>query len=403
MAEIIPFRGIRYNIEKIGNYNKVIAPPYDVISEKMQEDLYRESEFNIVRLINNKSTGEDRYLEAARNFKKWQAAGILSRDKEPAIYVYEQDFEYHSQILRRKGFIAALKLKPMGEGLIYPHERTMSKPREDRLKLLKATDANLSPIFALYIDGSEIRPVFDELTKSEPQIKAKDPTNVVQKLWSLTDKEKIETIQKAMKGKELFIADGHHRYETSLLYKQEQNKSKNGFSSSDYTMVMFIDMDDEGVVIKPAHRVVDLKNTSFNDLIEKLKLNFDVNKSASVDELLSNLKQKREQIVFGLSDGENSKFLTYKGKHEFDLIILHRELERVLGISAKKVQDFVEFVADPNKAFKKAQSGNKAVFFVNPTNIETVKNMARAHKIMPQKSTYFYPKLTDGLVIRKLD
>ncbi len=403
MADIIPFRGIRYNIEKIGNYDKVIAPPYDVISEKMQEDLYRESEFNIVRLINNKSTGEDRYLEAARNFKEWQAADILTRDKEPAIYVYEQDFEYHSQILRRKGFIAALKLKPMGEGLIYPHERTMSKPREDRLKLLKATDANLSPIFALYINGSEIRLVLDELTKSEPQIKVNDPTNVVQKLWSLTDKEKIETIQKAMKGKELFIADGHHRYETSLLYKQEQNKSKNGFSSSDYTMVMFIDMDDEGVVIKPAHRVVDLKNSSFNNLVKKLMLNFNVDEAASVNELLSNLKQKREQIVFGLSDGENSKFLTYKGKHEFDLIILHRELERVLGISAKKVQDFVEFVDDPNKAFKKAQSGNKAVFFVNPTNIETVKNMARAHKIMPQKSTYFYPKLTDGLVIRKLD
>lgn len=403
MAEIIPFKGLRYNLQKIGSYDRVIAPPYDVISKKMQDNLYLSSEHNVVRLIHNRVPGEARYTEAADSLNKWQEQGVLVQDNEPAIYVYEQDFEFHGQRLQRKGFIAALKLKPLGEGLIYPHERTMSRHREDRLQLIRATRANLSPIFALYIDGNEIKQLLDEASVSKPAIKANDLAGVTQKLWLLKDKGKITLIQKAMKGKELFIADGHHRYETSLMYQQEANgRGTVHRASTDYTMMMFIDMDDEGVVIKPAHRIVKTDSMPFQKLLETLKLNFIVRDCSTLDEILQMLKENRDKVVFGLSDGLRFMFITYKGKPEFDLVILHRELERVFGINNEKVQDYISFSDNPRQALNQAGDG-KVVFFVNPTPIETVKKMARAHKIMPQKSTYFYPKLTDGLVIRKLN
>lgn len=401
MAEIIPFKGLRYNPQKIGDYSKVIAPPYDVITQKMQDSLYESSDYNIIRLIDSRSDGEERYSDAAYLYRQWQEDGVLLEDKQPAIYVYEQDFEYHGEILKRKGFMAALKLKPLGEGLIYPHEKTMSRPKEDRLKLLKATEANLSPIFALYIDGNEIKRVLDEASQQEPYIKATDAVGVVQKLWLLTDEEKIKTIQQAMKGKELFIADGHHRYETSLMHQNEFGASPNGSRASDYTMMMFVDMNNRGVVIKPTHRIVTISSVSFEQLKNNLKEDFELHRAQSLEDILQLLKANRDKIVFGLSDGRQFWFLKYKLEPEFDLKILHRELKRYLGIASESVQDYVEFSADAHKALKHAGDG-KVVFFVNPTPIETVKNMARAHQIMPQKSTYFYPKLTDGLVIRKL-
>ncbi len=403
MAEIIPFKGLLYNLKKIGDYSKVISPPYDVISGKMQDELYERNNHNIIRLIDNRSEGERRYTEAATEFDQWQKEGVLAQDEQPAIYVYEQDFEFHGEKMRRKGFISGLGLKPLGEGLIYPHERTMSKPKEDRLRLLKATNANLSPIFALYIDGKKIRPILDEASQKEPDIRAEDSTGVVQKLWRLTDPEKIAVIQKAMKGKELFIADGHHRYETSLMYQQDEGSgSDTERKSADYTMVTFIDMEDEGVVIKPTHRIVNIGSMTFDQLVENLKNDFDITKYQTLDEILSKIKANKDKVVFGLSDGKKFYFLDYKGEPEFDLIILHRELKNWLNISSSMVQDFVEFRAEADQALKMAGNG-KIVFFVNPTPIETVKTMARAHQIMPQKSTYFYPKLTDGLVIRKLD
>jgi len=400
MAEIIPFKGLRYNLEKIGDLRKVIAPPYDVISKAMQDELYQSSEYNIIRLIHNRAAGEARYHEAADYLGKWQQEGVLTQDDQPAIYVYEQDFEYHGELLTRRGFIAALRLKPLGAGLIYPHERTLSKPREDRLQLIKATDANLSPIFALYIDGANIKRVLDEVSRTEPEIKAVDSAGVAQKLWLLTDESKIAVIQKAMKGQELFIADGHHRYETSLLYKEEM--TKNGSAPTDYTMMMFVDMNDRGVVIKPSHRIVKLKSLSFGQFIEKLKPDFSFEFCSSFEELKHKLKQNRGKVVFGLSDGKSFHLLSYLGEPEFDLIILQREIKRILGLDNLGMEECLSFADDAQKALARA-GDERAVFFVNSTPIETVKKMARAHQIMPQKSTYFYPKLTDGLVIRLLN
>ena len=399
MAEIIPFKGLRYNSEKVGDYSKVIAPPYDVISKEMQDDLYNSSEYNIIRLIDNRSEGQGRYTDAAQNFEDWQAKNVLVQDEESAIYVYEQDFEYQGKIMRRKGFLAALKVQPLGEGLIYPHERTMSKPKEDRLKLLKETKANLSPIFSLYVNDGGIKSILDEVTANKPDVEAVDSAGVMQKIWRLIDPEKIKKIQQSMKGKELFIADGHHRYETSLMYKEEQASGEG--KSSDYTMMMFVDMDDPGLVIKPTHRIVTLDKVSFDQLKENLRADFDLEKADTLEEILRLLEENKDKVVFGLSNGREFWFLKYKFNTEFDLEILHRELKKYLGIISSTVQDYIKFSADPHQALSKA-SENKAVFFVNPTPIETVKNMARAHQIMPQKSTYFYPKLTDGLVIRKL-
>jgi len=402
MAEIIPFKGLRYNLEKIEDLSKVIAPPYDVISKAMQEELYQSSEYNIIRLIHNRAPGEARYREAADFLGQWQQQNVLAQDEQPAIYVYEQDFEYHGQLLTRRGFIAALRLKPLGAGLIYPHERTLSKPREDRLQLIKATNANLSPIFALYIDGSEIKQVLDEVSAAEPEVTATDSAGVAQKLWLLTNEMKIAVIQKAMKGQELFIADGHHRYETSLLYKEEVNSTSTARRApTDYTMMMFVDMNDEGVVIKPSHRIVKLKSLSFDQFVEKLKPDFSFESCSSFDELHNRLKQNAGKVVFGLSDGQSFHLITYLGEPEFDLIILQREIKRILGFDNLGMEEALSFADNAQKALERA-SDESAVFFVNPTPIETVKEMARAHQIMPQKSTYFYPKLTDGLVIRLL-
>ncbi len=402
MAKVIPFKGLLYNPDKVGDYGKVIAPPYDVISKEMQDDLYNASDYNIIRLIDNRSEGEGRYSEAAQNFDQWQNEQVLVEDEKEAIYVYEQDFEYHGQIMHRKGFLAALKIEPLGQGLIYPHERTMSKPKEDRLKLLKATNANLSPIFALYIDSGQIKAVLDKVSQKEPDIETSDSAGVVQKLWRLTDAQDIAKISQAMKGKELFIADGHHRYETSLMYKQEQTLPDVD-KPSDYTMMMFVDMDSDGVVIKPTHRIVSLDSVTFDQLKDNLRDDFELEQVASLDEVTDLLKASRDKVVFGLSDGKEFWFLRYKlDEKEFDLLILHRELKRYLGIESSTVQDFIKFSADARQALSMAGK-DKAVFFVNPTPINTVKDMARSHQIMPQKSTYFYPKLTDGLVIRKLN
>ena len=403
MAEIIPFKGLLYNRQKVGDFSKVISPPYDVISKNMQDELYESNDYNVIRLIDNRAEGQERYAQAAKELKKWQEDGVLVQDEQPAIYIYEQDFQFHGELMKRKGFIGALGLKPLGEGLIYPHERTMSKPKEDRLRLLEATNANLSPIFALYINGEQIRPVLDEESQNEPDIVAEDSAGVVQKLWRLTDPEKIEVIQKAMKGKELFIADGHHRYETSLMHQQDVGPGSNGEARpTDYTMMTFIDMEDEGVVIKPTHRIVKIGSMTFEQLVENLKNDFVMREFDSLDPLLAEVKTNRDNVVFGLSNGKKFYFLDYKGEPEFDLIILHRELKNWLNISSSMVQDYVKFSADADQALKMA-GDDKVVFFVNATPIDTIKTMARAHQIMPQKSTYFYPKLTDGLVIRKLD
>jgi len=228
MAVIRPFRGVRYNPDKIDSYDSVLAPPYDVIKPDAQKDLYEKSPYNVIRLILNKETGEERYKNAADKLASWMKEGILMNEDEPAIYPYYQSFTYDGKSYLRKGFLAAIKLEDYSAKQILPHEHTFAEPKADRLKLTTATQANLSSIFAIYSDTlGEVEKEIDRTTSSsDPILRSQDGDGVDNRMWKITDKGLIDKVTQSMSEKTLLIADGHHRYETALNYRDLVNQKK---------------------------------------------------------------------------------------------------------------------------------------------------------------------------------
>ncbi|MBI3755694.1 MAG: DUF1015 domain-containing protein, partial [Deltaproteobacteria bacterium] len=277
MAKIAPFRGILYNSEKVGDFNKVMAPPYDVISPAYQDELYKRHPHNIIRLILGKTSsgdaaGNDRYSHAAADFKKWQEQGILARDEKPAIYYYVQVYKLKDgQRKTRKGFIALAKLEEFGKGGIHPHEKTLAGPKADRLKLMQACHANFSCIFSLYSEPQKTtnKLLEDCCLTGSPIIDVADDDGVESKVWRVSDQNIIKKVVEMMSDKPLFIADGHHRYETALNYRNMMKErttppfskggERGGYTGKEafnYVMMYFSNMDDEGMTIMPTHRVI---------------------------------------------------------------------------------------------------------------------------------------------------
>ncbi|HLF19197.1 MAG TPA: DUF1015 domain-containing protein, partial [Bacteroidota bacterium] len=257
MPEIQPFRGYRYNLTRVSIVD-VVAPPYDVISQTQQSQLYSRSPFNVVRLILGRE--EDRYSSAAKHFLEWQDKAILVRDQQSSIYVLHQTFENKdgSQVTR-KGFIALCKLEEFDKRVVLPHEKTLAKPREDRFQLLKATNTNFSQVFSLYSDPDKrMDSLLAEITKTIPEMEVLFE-DVQNKLWKCSDKQAIEGISEFLLDKQVLIADGHHRYETALVYREfmrSRNQKHSGKEPYNYTMMFFTNLDDEGLVIFPTHRIV---------------------------------------------------------------------------------------------------------------------------------------------------
>src|SRR3954452_5141638 len=265
MPDIRPFRGVRYDMTRVGALADVIAPPYDVIDASLQDRLYDASPYNIIRLELNREEAADspesnRYTRAARFLKDWLRSGVLREDPHPAYYVYEQTFEVEGRTYTRKGFLARVRLEPFGQGRIFPHEQTLSGPKADRLALYTATGLNLSPVFGLYPDPeAEVLRAVEEGLKDRTPLEATDHLGVINRLWPVLDQEAHTAAQGRMASRAIFIADGHHRYETGLRYRDDRAAAGELSGPDDpahFCLMMLVVMSDPGLLILPTHRLV---------------------------------------------------------------------------------------------------------------------------------------------------
>lgn len=414
MVCVKPFRGVRYNLEK-SLLKNVIAPPYDVISEEMRENLLSKSSFNVVKLI--LPTGENRYEQAAKDYKKWKDDNILQRDPEPSFYIYEQEYEYGGKTYVRTGFVGLLKLEELGKGKVFPHEKTLSGPKEDRLNLMKACKTNFSQVFGLYMDKeNKLERIFSTIKKDMAASSAVDVYGVKNTLWVVKDNELIEKIKEFMKEKSVYIADGHHRYETALAYRNymrsEDKDSENKEKPYDYIMMMFVNFYDEGLKIFPTHRAVEL-DENFNELefLNELKKYF------VVTNLLKEEKDKYFQedgdkkIIFKFQNnyyGLVVKDDVYESLHpvyrKVNTYILQEViLKNILHFSEERIlsKKGIYFVQSEDEIEKIAKDKKIAAFILKGIDIEVIRDISENGLVMPQKSTYFYPKLQTGLVINE--
>ncbi len=443
MAAIIPIKGIRYNLDKIPGMNYVVTPPYDVIDQEAQENYYQKNPYNIIRLEYGKtfpSDGPDnnRYTRAAALFKQWVYNDILKRDNEPALYLYEQEFVIDGQKNVRTGFICAVKIEPYDKGVILPHEETLPKHKKDRLELMNACKCNFSPVFSLYTDKNlHINKALKDATASrEPDTAFADENNEIHRLWVITDQEKITLIQKIMAGKRIFIADGHHRYETALVYKNQQNIGDQEEHPANYIMMMLVNLYDPGLVVLPTHRLVKninpgyisslLKNLEQDFILEEHEITPQYNLKAFLNRLSSLGSEpagtSSHRHVFGiylgggklymaaLKDEQNLPKLMPKEKsiawQNLDVSVLHKlVLEKHLGIGPELLAkgDNITYTREEEKALEEVDQGKyQLALFLNPTKVEEVTEVAANSEKMPQKSTYFYPKVISGMVINPL-
>lgn len=446
MAKVFPFRGFRYNLEKIEDLSKVVAPPYDVISPEAQERYYQRHPYNVIRLILGKehpgdNPSDNRYTRAARDFKRWQEEGVLVRDERPTLYIYEQAFTLkRGEKRRRKGLIALVRLEGFARGVVLPHEWTHAKPKWDRLELMRACYANPCPIFSFYSEGCEVIPgILDSTMSYGPAVEIRDEDGVEHRLWLLQDPEKISLVSQDMVNKQVFIADGHHRYETALAFRHElwlkdpDSPDKKGQKAYNFIMMMLVDIADEGLAILPTHRLVrGLEPLEMESLLSRFGLHFQVEprqlpRGREVEELGIIMEEMQARgnkgHVFGMyGGGQDFYFLTLKDERvleklidvprsftnkRLDVTILHSLIiDGLLGISAEEAEreEKLAYTRDEGEAFQRVQEGKyQLALFLNPTKLEEVRQVASAMERMPQKSTFFYPKLITGLVINPID
>lgn len=429
MAKVIPFRGVRYNPEKVKALEAVVTPPYDVIDPQAQKKYYEKHPYNIIRLelgyqYPTDNENDNRYVRAAQHYQNWLNNEILIHEKSEAIYLYEQEFSVAGSTYHRTGFFARVQLEDYAKGKILPHEETLARPKADRLALMAACQANFSPVFALYNDPGRIfESDFEKIKKNAlPDAQLIDEVNEKHRLWVVTDPEMHKKITDFLDNKTLFIADGHHRYETALTFYR---KSGYRLPGAKYILMFLINAYDQGLVILPTHRIVNnLKDLNLTLLKEKLKENFALEQvNLPVKEAINLLREKEQQnkTVFIMGTQEPALYLlTLKNSSimrslnpdkspawcNLDVAVLHTLiLEKLLGINADKLsqQENLTYTRDEKEAFDSLISGQgQLVFLLNPTKIEQLTAVAEAGDKMPQKSTYFYPKIITGLIMNDL-
>lgn len=420
--EIKPLNALVYNQDKV-EIKDVIAPPYDVISEKYRDELYKRSPYNITRLI--LSNAEDPYKDASETFLKWLDEKVLIKTDKPVIFYLLQKYKLNGKEITRKGFIARNKIEDFSTGNILPHEFTMSGPKEDRLKLTKACKANFSQIFMVYSDPEkQIEKAVD--LSGTPYIDVTDDNGVRNTVWKIEDEKTIALIEKVLQDKTLLIADGHHRYETALNYRNFLGENA---GEANYVMSYFTNMDDD-LLIYPTHRIIT-KWIEPYVLLETVKKYFDVkdytfsgaNKAEVKKEFLNAIeKLSKDKITMGLYMKNVNKFYlltlredvnsildAYNVPEELktlDLTVLHKViLTKELGFTDEEQmsQDGIKYIKVENEAFDMIDLGKaEASFIMAYPKIEDIKRISSAGYRMPQKSTYFYPKLLSGIVINPL-
>ena len=437
MAKIFPFCGILYNKKKIKSLSKVISPPYDVISSSKQDFLYDLSDFNVIRLVLGKDYIGDneynnRYVRACASFEGWLRHGILLRDEKPAIYIYEQQFKHKSKTYSRMGIVSLITLEDLGKGKIYPHEYTLSKPKFDRIELLRTTSANFDCVFSLFSDEkSKVSKLMKKLSRRKPDLEAKDMDGCTNRLWKINQKSVLKWLQKEFKDKSVFIADGHHRYEAALQYRNEMKLRNTRYTEEEpynYVMMYFTPIENNGLVVLPIHRMVKvLPNLDTGHALSQLGVYFEIEEftfSKRTEEktrkrLVSSLSKNRGKHSFGIYFKEkplNYYLLSLKNESimndviegdkplawkTLDVTILHKLVfERIFDLHEE--ENFV-FTKDENEALDGVKNGEFSMSVIlNPTKIEDIITIAGKFERMPQKSTYFYPKLTTGIIMNKI-
>jgi len=430
MAEISPFRGVRYNPERFPSLDVVVSQPYDRVRYGLQDKYYDLSPYNIVRIIKNKQEeGDDEnnnvYTRARDNYHRWLGEGILVREAQPALYVYHQEFTVNGEQRVRKAFIAALKLVDFDEGTVLPHERTHAGPKVDRLNLLRATAANFGQIFMLYPDRENaINALLDAaIAGREPDVDVVElyEKDVRQKMWVITDPEVIRAVEATMQPKRnLIIADGHHRYETALNYRNQMRAAHPDAPSSaafNYRMVALVSMDDPGLTILPTHREIhDYGAVPADVVLERAASYFEVIPVSDQPSCFELMARREPEHSIGFYAAGKYHVLVLKDESlldeliteeripawkRLDVTILHKVLlEGVLGMDEHIVEQKVRYHRDPQGAIDNVDRGRgECVFLLNPTKIGEVKACSTQGEKMPQKSTDFYPKMISGLVI----
>ena len=432
MAKIFPFRGLRYNPSKV-KPSEVVTQPYDKISPEMQDHYYVSSPYNLVRIILGKPQAGDNeresvYTRAADYVQQWRTAGVLTPDDEPSIYLYTQTFQVPGDscgtVLERRGIIALGQVEDYDQKVVFRHEQTLSKPKADRLNLLRATQSHFGQLFMLYSDpAAEIDAVLKP--SGPPTTEVRDEYGVQHRLWKVSDPSVVQAVQAKMADKKLIIADGHHRYETALNYRNEMRKQADGNSSGPYERVMmtFVNMDAPGLVILPTHRVVfGLENFSIFDMVAKLQANFeveDIGPLTEIDGALERLRQAGKNGIALLAVTSHGGFLLrarpeiqWNGaavlserQRTLDVVHLHKlVLEGALGLSEEDIRDqkHLKYSRDARDAVSQVGQGANVAFLMNPVHMEQLRDIAFSGGVMPQKSTDFYPKLLSGLVAYSL-
>jgi uncharacterized protein (DUF1015 family) len=442
MAELVPFRGIRYAASRGRALGELLAPPYDLISQEQRDDLLRRSPHNVVHLtLGEDRTGDtaqaNRYTRAGESFRAWQAEGVLRRDETPSLYPLEQTFwAPDGRQLTRRGFMAAVRLHEFSEGVIVPHEKTLVAPKADRLAILKTVRANLSPLFGLYRDeaGATAR-ALDLACAAEPVAEADSDDGVHHRVWRAEEPAVVGALQALVKDQRIFIADGHHRYETALVYRrwlEQQTPGLPAHGGHHYILMFLCPMSDPGLVIYPTHRLVyGLKDLTLAGLLPRLARFFAVQPveeslmkpvgRAWAVSRLSEHAGKSTSFLMVTAEDQRARILTLrddadlagvplpanKTLRDLDVTVLHAiVLEHLLGVSAEAQErgEHLSYVRDAGQAVNRVLSGEHQVgFLLNPTPMWQVEAVGDAGQTMPQKSTLFAPRLQSGLVLRSVD
>ncbi len=432
MATIKPFRGIRYNQDKISSMNDVISQPYDRVRYGLQDQYYELSEFNITRIIKGKEYKSDSeqdsvYTRANAFLNQWLAEGVLVKEDQPAYYVYHQTFPLPSgESITRKAFICAFELSDFEDGIVLPHEKTHAGPKIDRLNLTRATETYFGNIFMLYPDReNRIDSIFDSAINRSPDIEAKElyEKDVLHQVWVVTDPIIIQQVSQEMAPKSnLIIADGHHRYETALNYREELRKShpdappNAGFN---YRMVAMVSLDNPGLTILPTHRLIfDFSALTGDEILARAGDYFDIKEVNGRKSLESDLASAGNQIGrIGFVHQNRSHILSYKSpgimnelapdRHQawrdLDVSILHKLiLEKIMGVDPKSIDNLenIKYLREPDLGYDEVDKSSEAFLFIlNATRIDQVTACTEVGEKMPQKSTDFYPKIISGLAM----
>ncbi|GAB5406140.1 MAG: DUF1015 domain-containing protein [Aureliella sp.] len=450
MPKIQAFRGLRYNLAQVGSLSEVIAPPYDVIDPPLHEKLLASSPYNIVRLelpvsqaeserLHSDQTQDDdqeqksAYHRAASLFRQWIRDGVLQHEPDPAIYVYHQSFDHDGRTYTRRGFMSRILLERFGEGKIYPHEETHSSAKTDRLRLTRACQANMSQIFGLYPDPmNAIQNLLEARISNQAALETVDHLGVTHRVWPIVDQDLIGEVAAQLEDKPLFIADGHHRYETACNYRDElagDGELPVGHPAH-HVLGLVMSMDDPGLLVMPTHRLFAASadvpiDFSADDLSSKLAVCFECEPAGTgcddADAVWQQICEIDDQGVIGLYTAKDDRWTLVSVTEEtskrmsqiapehspqwrsLGVSILHRLIvDKLLGLEGHAKPTYVHEVAEVKSAISSDQRPPLAAL-VMPASVDDIRQISQNSERMPAKSTYFFPKLLSGLVINPLD